>query len=110
MVPGSFEVCLPWSDQRLTVAPQTTAIQAVQADGVAVEPSCQVSACGLCMMTYGKGDVIHKDACLNAEERARYFWPCVSRAASQIFVSRLGWMRRNSSVGGSGNPNSALTD
>jgi hypothetical protein len=39
------------------------------------------------MIAYVEGDVIHKDTCLNAEERVRYFCPCVSGAASQIVLA-----------------------
>jgi ferredoxin len=87
MVRGSFEIYLAWSDRRLTVAPNVTALQALQSAGVTVEPGCQVGGCGLCMMPYVEGDVIHKDACLNVDERASYFCPCVSRAVSRIVLA-----------------------
>jgi ferredoxin len=87
MAHGSFEIYLAWSDRRLIVAAQTTALQALQAAGIAVEPGCQIGGCGLCAIAYVEGDVIHKDTCLNAEERVRYFCPCVSRAASQIVLA-----------------------
>ena len=91
MVPGSFEIYLAWSDRRLIVAPQTTALQALQTAGIAVEPGCQVGGCGMCMIAYVEGDVIHKDTCLNAEERVRYFcpWYRVPRAKS-CWPSRYG--------------------
>jgi ferredoxin len=87
MANGSFEIYLAWSDRRLTVAPQITALQALQAAGIPVEPGCQVGGCGLCAMPYVEGDIIHKDACLSVDQRARYFCPCVSRAASQIVLA-----------------------
>lgn len=87
MAHGSFEIYLAWSDRRLSVAPQTTALQALQAAGIAVEPGCQVGSCGLCVVPYVEGDVIHKDSCLNAQERTQLFCPCVSRAASRIVLA-----------------------
>jgi hypothetical protein len=47
----------------------------------------QIGGCGLCAIAYVEGDVIHKDTCLNAEERARYFCPCVSRAAGRVVLA-----------------------
>ncbi len=87
MANGAFEIYLAWSDRRLAVAPHLSALQVLQAAGIAVEPGCQVGGCGLCRMAYVEGDVLHKDTCLNADERARYFCPCVSRATSRIVLA-----------------------
>jgi hypothetical protein len=52
-----------------------------------VEPGCQTGGCGSCVLAYVEGDLIHKDTCLSATDRARYFCPCVSRARSRIVLA-----------------------
>jgi len=84
---AAFEIYLAWSDQRLTVGPEQTALEVLMAAGVPIEPGCMTGGCGECMTAYVEGDVVHKDTCLNAADRLRYFCPCVSRATSQIVLA-----------------------
>ena len=84
----TFEIYLAWSDVTLTVRPGQTALQALTEAGVAVEPGCQTGGCGMCATAYVEGDIIHKDGCLNASDRERYFCPCVSRARTRIVLAR----------------------
>jgi len=87
MADGAFEIYLAWSDRRLMVAAQVSGLQALQEAGIAVEPGCLVGSCGHCVMAYVEGDLVHKDTCLSAEDRARYFCPCVSRARTRIVLA-----------------------
>ena len=84
----SFEIYLVWSDTTLTVRPGQTALQALTEAGVAVEPGCQTGGCGMCVTAYVEGDIIHKDGCLSASDRERYFCPCVSRARTRIVLDQ----------------------
>lgn len=84
--PGAFEIHLVWSEQTLVVGPHETALQVLIAAGVPVEPGCQTGGCGMCVTEFVEGDVVHKDGCLNAEDRKRYFCPCVSRAGTRIVL------------------------
>lgn len=84
---GAFEIYLAWSNQSLRVEPGTTALAALHAAGVPVETGCQTGGCGLCVLPYVEGDLIHKDACLSAADRTHYFCPCVSRAESRIVLA-----------------------
>ena len=77
---GSFEIWLVWSDKRIVVAPQQTALEALLSANVPIEPGCQVGGCGECVTRYVEGDIIHKDSCLTADDRKQHFCPCVSRA------------------------------
>ncbi|HRD75448.1 MAG TPA: 2Fe-2S iron-sulfur cluster binding domain-containing protein [Hyphomicrobiaceae bacterium] len=84
---GSFEIYLAWQDVTLTVRGEQAAIDVLVQAGVPIEPGCSVGGCGQCVTRYVEGDVIHKDACLNDEERKTMFCPCVSRARSRIVLA-----------------------
>jgi len=84
---GPFEIQLLWSELTLTVGRHETALAVLLAAGVPIEPGCQTGGCGACVTDYVEGDVVHKDACLNAAERARSFCPCVSRARTRIVLA-----------------------
>lgn len=84
---GSFEIVLAWSDRTLVVGPGDSALAVLVAAGVPVEPGCQTGGCGACATRYVEGDVIHKDTCLAADERATTFCPCVSRALTRIVLA-----------------------
>ncbi|MFV0299036.1 MAG: 2Fe-2S iron-sulfur cluster-binding protein [Hyphomicrobiaceae bacterium] len=83
----SFEILLAWSEVTLTVGPDQTALGVLIEAGIPIEPGCGTGGCGMCATAYVEGDVIHKDACLNADERKRYFCPCVSRAETRIVLA-----------------------
>ena len=84
---GAFDIYLAWSDVTLTVAPDMSALQILLEAGVPIEPGCQTGGCGACATDYVEGDVVHKDACLSAEDRERTFCPCVSRAKTRIVLA-----------------------
>jgi ferredoxin len=87
MLGAAFDIYLAWSDRNVRVHADTTALAALLAAGVPVEPGCQTGGCGSCTLAYVEGDIIHKDACLSVADRARYFCPCVSRAATRIVLA-----------------------
>ena len=82
-----FEIYLVWSEQRLNVGPEQTALEVLLKAGVPIEPGCQVGHCGECALTYVEGDIIHMDACLSRGDRERMFCPCVSRAQTRIVLT-----------------------
>ena len=84
---GSFEIYLAWSDQVLEVSSGQSALDALLQAGVPIEPGCRTGGCGECVTDYVEGDVIHKDACLNVDERQHSFCPCVSRAKTRIVLA-----------------------
>jgi ferredoxin len=83
----TFEIYLAWSDRTILVGRDQSALQVLLAAGVAIEPGCQTGGCGECATRYVEGDVIHKDSCLNASDRAHTFCPCVSRAKTRIVLA-----------------------
>jgi len=86
--PGSpFEIYLAWADETLLVGTGQSALDVMVAAGLPVEPGCGTGGCGTCVTAYVEGDVVHKDGCLNAQERERYFCPCVSRARTRIVLA-----------------------
>ncbi|MBU2531122.1 MAG: 2Fe-2S iron-sulfur cluster binding domain-containing protein [Alphaproteobacteria bacterium] len=78
--PQAFDIWLVWSDVRLTVPADRSALAVLIEAGVAVEPGCLTGGCGECATEYVEGDVDHKDTCLSDDDRKRIFCPCVSRA------------------------------
>lgn len=82
-----FEIFLAWSERTLTVPAGASALQVLLDAGVPVEPGCQTGGCGACATDYVEGDIVHKDTCLNAEDRAHRFCPCVSRARTRIVLA-----------------------
>lgn len=83
----AFEIYLAWTETTLTVHAGETALQVLLAAGVAVSPGCQTGGCGECAIRFVEGDIIHKDSCLNADDRATMFCPCVSRAKTRIVLA-----------------------
>ncbi|MDX2155430.1 MAG: 2Fe-2S iron-sulfur cluster binding domain-containing protein [Hyphomicrobiaceae bacterium] len=83
----SFEILLAWSDRTLIVGTSETALDVLVAAGIPVEPGCQTGGCGMCATEYVEGDIEHRDACLTAADRARYFCPCVSRARTRVVLA-----------------------
>lgn len=83
---GPFEIYLAWADKVLIVGPDQSALDVLQAAGIAVQPSCRSGYCGECAMGYIEGDIIHKDSCLNKSDREHVFCPCVSRAQTRIAI------------------------
>lgn len=86
--PGAtFEILLAWEETTLHVGPDETALGVLVAAGVPIDPGCGNGGCGTCVTQYVEGDVIHKDSCLSAADRAHYFCPCVSRARTRIVLA-----------------------
>lgn len=84
---GAFEIFLAWSETTVVVRANETALAALLAAGLPIEPGCGTGGCGMCVTEYVEGDVVHKDACLSTEDRKRYFCPCVSRARTRIVLA-----------------------
>lgn len=85
--PQSFEIYLAWSERTLVVGAGTSALDALLAAGVAIEPGCRTGACGECATPFVEGDVVHKDSCLSPADREDTFCPCVSRARTRIVLA-----------------------
>ena len=82
-----FEIYLAWSDRTLIVPAGQSALQVLLNAGIPIQPGCLSGGCGECVTEYVEGDVIHKDSCLNPDNRAHNFCPCVSRAATRIVLA-----------------------
>lgn len=87
--PGHFEVRLARRGLQVTVPPEQSIVQALEAAGVVVPTSCQAGLCGTCTTAYLEGEVEHADFILEADEQARCLTPCVSRASSALLVLDL---------------------
>lgn len=84
--PGHFEVRLARRGLSVTVPPEQSIVQALEAVGIVIPTSCQSGLCGTCTTAYLDGEVEHADFILEADEQARCLTPCVSRARGPLLV------------------------
>ncbi|WP_275293561.1 PDR/VanB family oxidoreductase [Amycolatopsis sp. La24] len=87
----AFEVVLDYSDITLTVGPDQSIVEAVEAAGVHVPTSCREGTCGTCETVVLEGEPDHRDSFLTPQEKAsgEVIMPCCSRSCSQILVLDL---------------------
>ncbi|WP_085315485.1 PDR/VanB family oxidoreductase [Derxia lacustris] len=78
-----FDVLLARSGSRITVAADTSLLDALEAAGAAVTSLCRGGACGQCetVVLAADGELLHHDLWLGADDRAagKKIMPCVSR-------------------------------
>jgi vanillate O-demethylase ferredoxin subunit len=92
--PGGFELHWAPTGQRIRVAAQQSAAQALIAAGVPVALSCEQGICGQCCVQVLDGTPDHRDLVYGAHDHevARRFTPCCSRAASpRLVLAPMGW-------------------
>lgn len=87
----AFELEIRSTGQVVTVAPDTTAVEALARAGIDVVVSCEQGLCGSCLTRVVEGLPEHRDQFLMPEEQARNdcFTPCCSRAVSARLVIDL---------------------
>ena len=87
----AFEIELARSGQVLAVAAHQSALQALEAAGIAVDSSCEQGICGACITPVLAGEPEHRDQFLTEAEHAANdcFTPCCSRARSPRLVLDL---------------------
>jgi ferredoxin-NADP reductase len=68
------------------VPAEESLVTALERVGVEVESACREGICGTCRIGVVAGEIVHRDAVLSAEERARgdVMMACVSRARGEI--------------------------
>ena len=88
---GAFDVVLARSGRTVRIAPDVSITQALAAEGVAIETSCEQGVCGTCLTTVLEGEVDHRDLYLMPDEQAQHtqILPCCSRAKSARLVLDL---------------------
>ena len=87
----AFEVELDRSGIVLTVSPEQSILEAIEAVGVHVPTSCREGTCGTCETVVFEGTPDHRDSFLTEEERAssEVMMVCCSRALSSRLVLDL---------------------
>ncbi|MFI6761769.1 PDR/VanB family oxidoreductase [Micromonospora sp. NPDC050417] len=88
---GSFEVELAASGLVLTVPPDRSVLETIEAAGVSVLFSCTEGTCGTCETTVLAGEPDHRDSLLTEQERAANdtMFICVSRSLGPRLVLDL---------------------
>jgi ferredoxin-NADP reductase len=90
--PGKpFVARLSRSQQDVAVAGDTPLLDALEAHGLEIPNMCRGGVCGQCKTSVVDGDIEHRDAFLDDQEKAsqRCIMPCVSRSASDYLVLDL---------------------
>jgi phthalate 4,5-dioxygenase reductase component len=85
-----FRVRLEDSSDWINVPADETLLNALRDAGLAVMSGCESGSCGSCKTTLIEGEADHRDYVLMDSERSAYIMPCVSRAAGEEIVIRLG--------------------
>lgn len=88
---SSFEVEVHGTGQVVSVAPDQTIIEALEAAGLDVMYDCQRGDCGICQTDVISGEPDHRDVVLSDAEKAsgKVMQICVSRAKSARLVLDL---------------------
>ncbi len=88
---SSFTVELARSARTVKVTAGTSVLDAIRAEGLDLDSSCERGACGTCALPVLDGEVDHHDVFLSPAERAAgaTILTCVSRAASNRLVLDL---------------------
>ncbi|MEM7197079.1 MAG: reductive dehalogenase [Pseudomonadota bacterium] len=76
-----FHLYIKERDERITVAPDQSAADALIAHGIPVSLKCSDGLCGVCSCRVVAGDVAHRDYVLSHKQRQNSMILCQSRAA-----------------------------
>lgn len=85
---SAFEVELALTDRVITVAKDQTVVEALEAEGIELQVSCEQGICGTCLTRVISGVPDHRDMYLTPEEQAanESFLPCCSRSKTARLV------------------------
>ncbi|MGP9611081.1 PDR/VanB family oxidoreductase [Corynebacterium sp. AOP36-E1-14] len=88
---ASFDVTLATSGETVTVAPDASLLDTLEAHGALLASSCREGVCGTCEVGVVSGEVDHRDNVLTPEERSENesMMVCVSRCRSGRLVLDL---------------------
>lgn len=81
-----FRVYLSLSKRQIEVSATQSLLQALHAEGIDVDSSCEGGVCGACRVTLLGGEAIHRDICLSSREREQNIITCVSRGRDTLTV------------------------
>jgi vanillate O-demethylase ferredoxin subunit len=86
-----FELRLARSQRTVQVAANQSAVEALEAAGVAVPTSCREGICGTCVTRVLEGTPDHRDLFLTGDEQDanNCFTPCCSRARGGFLLIDL---------------------
>jgi vanillate O-demethylase ferredoxin subunit len=86
-----FKLILSRSNLEIDVAPDQTALEAIEDAGVEIDMSCEMGICGACLTPVLDGIPDHRDEFLTGDEKAKnnQFTPCCSRALSDTLTLDL---------------------
>jgi len=85
----AFRFRRPDETELVPVAADESLVTVLERLGVEVESACREGICGTCRIGVMDGEVVHRDAVLTAEERARgdVMMACVSRGRGDLVIA-----------------------
>jgi vanillate O-demethylase ferredoxin subunit len=83
------ELHLSASNRRVALQPGQTLLEALREHNFVIDSACEQGICGSCVARYHDGIPIHRDECLDDEQRAEYVALCVAGCASPSLVLEL---------------------
>jgi vanillate O-demethylase ferredoxin subunit len=88
---ATFSLRIASTGQVISVSPDQTAAEALEAAGVSVPLSCEQGVCGTCLTPVIDGEPDHRDLYQTDAEKAAntHFTPCCSRAKSAMLTLDL---------------------
>lgn len=86
---NAYSLVLKKSGKTVAVPVGTTALEALEQAGVAVQSSCLGGVCGACKVEWLEGEPIHNDLCLSPADRSNQFMTCVGGCNSETLVLNL---------------------
>ncbi len=81
-----FEAEIKSIGKVLQVPREKSLLQVLNDAGLEIESSCLVGNCGLCMIDYSQGDVVHQGVALDDEQKKETMLSCVSRGKGRIML------------------------
>ena len=78
----AFDVVLARTGQSIQVGKDSSILEALRAQGIAVRSSCESGTCGSCKTALVSGVCEHRDYVLSDDEKSSHIMVCVSRAAA----------------------------
>lgn len=81
---ASFTAIWTPTAQRIVVDAGTSFLDALRANEIIVDSSCNSGTCGTCRVSLLKGTAEHRDLVLRPDEQADFVMPCVSRADKDV--------------------------
>ncbi|MGE6607038.1 PDR/VanB family oxidoreductase [Halomonas sp. NPDC076908] len=84
-----FELYLSESDRTLQVEAGNSMLVTLKQSGIYVESACEQGICGSCVVPWSDGEPVHRDQCLDEDDRREYIALCCGSCRSERLTLEL---------------------